>query len=68
MDLTVSIFTNVAAVPLEIAQRDGFLTDAGLAVSLSGTQRVMDLRERCTGTRLPFRATDFFDLRAEVAT
>lgn len=68
MDLTVSIFTNVAAVPPEIAQRDSFLAHVGLAVSLSGTQLVMDLRERCTGTMLPFRETDLLDLRAEVAT
>lgn len=38
----------------------------GLPVSLSGTQTVMELRERYTGTTLPFAATELFDPRADI--
>ncbi len=42
------------------------ILSTGLPVSLSGTRRVMELRERYTGATLPFRAADLFDARAEV--
>lgn len=46
---------------------DGSILSRGLPVSLSGTRRVMALRERYMDVMLPFRAEDLFDSRVLMA-
>lgn len=55
-----------AAHVARILSGAGSILAAGLPVSLSGTQRVMALRERYTGASLPFSDRDLFDHRANV--